>query len=304
MMLVMANGECLLEANLPIHVTALWLPVWRRSPLDTGSLGAGLLLEPGVKIRVSSCGPGRRCGLRLRLPEGWLDGLPSVVAEVYRLAPSASRLSVTLESPVPLGVGYAVSAAAALAASLALVAQEGATVEEAARIAHMAEVAAGTGLGDVVAMLYGRGLEMRLAPGAPGLARVESIPVSGEVVTVSLGSAMETGEMHRGLSWRLHSLAAPRLARLFSRPSLESLLEEARGFSLEAGFVSRSQVELFDALVEEGLARGWYAKKRVAVLVAEPRRAEELAERLRGEGFEPRLHRVSTSPLRVTMGCS
>jgi pantoate kinase len=296
------QGSYCLEAEAPLHVTGLWLPFWRPSLLESGSLGAGLLLEPTVRIRVEPCGRGRRCGVSVYTPDGLLGGVPSVAVEVYRLHPAASRMSVRVESPVGIGLGYAVSAAVALGAALAATAGGGlAGVEEAARLAHMAEVAAGTGLGDVVALLYGRGLELRLAPGGPGLARVDSVPIDYEAVSVALGGPEETSAMHRQLSWRLHSLAAPRLARLFEKPGLEVFLEEARGFSLEAGFVTGEQAKVLDRLVEEGLALGWYAKKRVAVVVAARRGyAGELAERLREAGYRPVVHRAALSPLRVS----
>lgn len=301
----MEPGGCRVEAEIPLHVTGLWLPLWRPSPLESGSLGAGLLLEPPARVVVEPCRPGRRCGLTASTPEGELARVPSVVAEVHRLDPATAAASVRVESPVPLGRGYAVSAVLALAASLALLAREPwRSLEEAARLAHVAEVEAGTGLGDVVAILYGRGLEARLAPGAPGLARVESVPVSAEAVTVELGGVYETSRMHRRLSWRLHGLAAPRLARLLERPSLGLFLEEARGFALEAGFVDERAAAALDGAVESGLARGWYAKKNVAVVVAAPGKAEELEAQLRAAGFSRlRRLRAASSPLRVSLHC-
>lgn len=298
------DAGCSVEAEIPLHVTGLWLPVWRPGLLESGSLGAGLLLEPPVRVRAEPCRLGGGCGLVVSTPEGVLRRLPSVAAEVYRLEPLAARARVVVESPAPLGRGYAVSAAVALAASLGLLVNEPwRGLEGAARLAHMAEVAAGTGLGDVVAALYGRGLELRLSPGGPGLARVESIPLSGEVVAVELGGVYETRVMHQSLSWRLHSLAAPRLARLLEKPSLGAFLEEARGFALEAGFVDEETAKALDEVVEAGLAAGWYAKKRVAVLVAAPGRAGELEAVLSSRGLRPRRLRLAEAPLRARLAC-
>jgi len=298
------EGGCRVEAEVPLHVTGLWLPLWRPGALETGSIGAGLLLEPPARIAAEPCRPGAGCGLDVETPEGRLGRIPGVAAEVYRLEPLAASARIRVFSPVPIGRGYAVSAVVALAASLGVLVHEPwRGLEGAARLAHMAEVSAGTGLGDIAAMLYGRGLELRLAPGGPGLARVESIPLAGEAVAVELGGVYETRVMHQSLSWRLHGLAAPRLARLLEKPSLGAFLEEARGFALEAGFVDRETARVLDEAVEAGLAAGWYAKKRVAVLVAAPGRAGELEAMLRQRGLRPRRLRLSEAPLRARLVC-
>ena len=293
--------DCIAEVVVPLHVTGLWLPVREHGLTWSGSLGAGLLLEPPAVARVERCGRGTgRCGVRVVAEGRVLDGEPSVVLELYRLEPAASRLRVTVELPVPLGVGYAASAAVALGVAVGYAVAAGMTIEEGARLAHMAEVAAGTGLGDVVAMTYGRGLELRLGHGAPGAARVESVAAWGPVVAAETGAPLSTEEMHRGLGERLHALAAPRLARLFQSPGLDSFLREAREFSLEAGFVDEELARRLDGLVEAGLARGWYAKKRVLVVVAAGEEAQAgVTEALREAGLRPRAMRIAAAPLRV-----
>ncbi|RUM48155.1 MAG: hypothetical protein DSY37_00440 [Hyperthermus sp.] len=294
------NEDAAFLVRVPLHVTGLWLPFWRREPLLAGSVGAGLLIAPPATARVRPCSSRPRfCGVRVKTPGGVVVSGVSVIDELMLIEPSLSmKVSVEVDLPVPLGVGYAASAAVALSAAIGLGLIEGYTLEEAARLAHIAEVRAGTGLGDVVAMLYGRGLVLRYSPGGPGEARVESIPVARRLLVVSRGGPLSTREMHRRLSWRLHSMAAPRLARLLEKPSLERFLAEARGFSVEAGFVSSSEAKVLDEMVEVGLAEGWYAKKRVIVLVSP--KPEELRLKLKGrlEG-DVRVCETSTEPLSV-----
>ncbi|KSW12496.1 hypothetical protein CF15_07180 [Pyrodictium occultum] len=295
----MAGSGCLYRVRVPLHVTGLWLPVWRPSRRETGSLGAGLLLEPGAVARVASCSGGG-CGALVVAAGARLEEQPSVLRELYRLL-GGPRARVLVEIPVPLAVGYAGSAALALAVAAGEAAVRGMSLEEAAALAHEAEVAAGTGLGDVAAMFLGRGLEVRLAPGAPGLARLASYPVPvASVYSLELGR-MTTDEMHRGLGERLHVLAAPRLARLARSPGLERFLEEARGFSIEAGFAPGWLAEELDALRERGLLLGWYAKKKVAVAVPRPGREREAWRAIEslaaGHGLAARLHRPAPGPL-------
>ena len=261
---------------IPLHVTGLWIPVWRHNPLLSGSLGAGLLMEPGIEVEATRAGEWR---VEITVEGSQLNSLPSIASETLKLMSSATPAHIRISSPVPLGAGFAVSAGIALGIALGAGLLSGMGIVESAGIAHEAEVRAGTGLGDVVAMLYGRGLEIRIAPGGPGLASVESYPVPRLEILAAVLGRMETKEMHRVLGERLYEAAAPRLARLLSRPELITLLQEARGFSIESGMVSEELARLLDKLVDERVLLGWYVKKKVLVMVpeeGETRRVEEL----------------------------
>lgn len=88
-------------------------------------------------------------------------------------------VSVEHEIGIPVGFGLGSSGAAALSLSYALNSALGAgqkSVQEAARLAHEAEIVCGTGLGTVIAE-YAGGFEMRTSPGAPGVGTVETIPL-------------------------------------------------------------------------------------------------------------------------------
>lgn len=296
-----AAVDSCVRVRVPLHVTGLWLPVRAPSPLETGSLGAGLLLEPPAVAVARPCRRGSRCGVTVLVEGRRLGRPPSVVEELFSLDPGLARAgSVVVELPAPLARGYAGSAAVALAAAVGLGLLRGRGGLEAARLAHVAEVRAGTGLGDVAAMYSGRMLELRLSPGAPGIAKVEWLPVPRDAVILSavLGGAMETREMHEKLSTRLYEAAAPRLARLLEEPGFERFLEEARGLSIEAGFAPPRVAEALDRLAGEGLIYGWYAKKRVLVVAAR-RSLKAAMEALKSLGLEPRTHRVAPAPLTV-----
>ena len=286
------------ELRIPLHVTGFWLPVWRREPLLSGSLGAGLLFEPRVVVDAWPC---NNWAVEVIAEDKPIKGPLRVAEEAARRVP-AEPACIRIVSPAPLGAGFAVSAAIALGVALGAGLLSGLGVTEAALAAHAAEVIAGTGLGDVVAMLYGWGLEARLSPGGPGVARVESYPVpSHEVVAVVLG-AMDTAEMHRLLGERLHSIAAPHYARFVSSPSLTSFLREARLFSIEAGMAPQSLVKILDGFLEEGLIEGWYVKKKVAVLFPVPDKVSVVEERVKQLlGAKTYRIRVTSTPLEVVI---
>jgi len=284
---------------IPLHVTGLWIPVWRHSPLLSGSLGAGLLMEPGIEVEAV---PAKEWRVEIVIEGRQLSSLPSIASETLKLMSGAMPAHIHISSPVPLGAGFAVSAGIALGIALGAGLLSDMGLLEAASIAHEAEVKAGTGLGDVVAMLYGRGLEIRIAPGGPGLASVESYPIPRlEILAAVLGS-METREMHKVLGERLYEAALPRLTRLLSRPGLETFLQEARGFSVDTGMAEDKLVGVLDRLVEEGALRGWYLKKRVLVMIPGKSGRRAIMERLAGI-LDRRFYslRLTTEPLQVSV---
>lgn len=103
----------------------------------------------------------------------------NVAKTFLSLAKANYRIFVEHEVEVPIGCGFGSSGAGAL--SLALALNEALDLKlsrvEAARIAHVAEVECKTGLGTVIAEMYG-GLEIREKPGAPGVGEIKSIPVN------------------------------------------------------------------------------------------------------------------------------
>ncbi|BEP18451.1 hypothetical protein PYJP_18030 [Pyrofollis japonicus] len=284
--------------EIPLHVTGFWVPVWRSEPLLSGSLGAGLLLEPRVVVEARPCDA---WNIEIRLGDEMLRALPPVVNEVTKneaLHPAC----ISISSPVPLGSGFAVSATVALGVSLGSGLLSGLGFVEAAALAHRAEVVAGTGLGDVVAMVYGRWLEARLSAGGPGLARVESYSVpEREVVAVVMGE-MSTSDMHRLLGEKIIDEGSRAFVRFIQSPSLRSFFEQSRCFSRRVGMASDEDAEFFERLRSRMLVENWYVKKKVAIIL--PRKGKEdvvFAElrdhyegvyrlRITGSGVAARLH--------------
>jgi pantoate kinase len=109
--------------DVPLHITSMWLPRYTDDPATTGSLGAGVVIRPGVKLTV-----------RLGGKEPSVDLINQVLAKFNVDA------IVSYESPVELGVGYGMSAALTLGTAVGVAALLGGSVIEAAKVAHVVEV--------------------------------------------------------------------------------------------------------------------------------------------------------------------
>ena len=133
----------------PGSVTGFFVPTFRPIPAETTSRGLAFCLGHGVTAAVqpSFCH-------RVLLNGNPID-LACVVQVLVDLAPEP--VTVHLESALPLGCGFGVSAAGALGTAFALNRRFdlGRSREDLAMIAHSAEVMHRTGIGDVAAQVRG-----------------------------------------------------------------------------------------------------------------------------------------------------
>jgi len=262
---------------VPHHITAFFIPhVIDSDPLATGSLGAGLIVDP----------------LAWSCYEPSAGALKGVLARVARLL--SVKGGVRVYEPLPAMRGYGTSAAVSLSAALSIAVARGSSLLEAAQAAHVAEVGERTGLGDVLALWGASGpVAVRLAPGAPGLGVVDYIHAPPNIVAVT---ASKGEEATHSLLTRLRESdiaeAERALRRLQDSMSFEAFVEVATEFSGRTGWMQRLLGPTAgEALRLEGVLGG-YAKKRVAVFLVESDRALDLAGLLEARGFEVRLHNL------------
>jgi pantoate kinase len=159
------TAERVALAVAPGHVTGVFRPdASARDPRARGSVGAGLVLEVGVRAVARFRPAGRR---RLRVTSDLGRPLPISEEAARRLFPPArGTLSVHLSHALPVGQGFGMSAAGATATALAVAAVFRVRRSRAVEVAHLADLFGGGGLGGVAAILGG-GLEVRARPGVP-----------------------------------------------------------------------------------------------------------------------------------------
>ncbi len=301
------DNSYIAQIEIPLHITGIWIPFIRENKYLSGSIGAGLLLEPNVIARVESCRE-KDCDIDICFMNHCYKKM-SVVEAVREILPGAFKgIRISINLPVPPGMGYAISAAVALSITVGYGVFRNMTIDEAAIYAHIAEVEAGTGLGDVVAMLYGRGLEVRTTPGGPGYARVENIPIgSGRTVySIWYGEPLSTKDMHRNIGEKAFADALLLFQELLRKPSLETFLEISRKFSIISRMVPSEILADLDSMVNEDLIEGWYAKKKVIVVVAREDidkiylegGLKQIARKIGGKIVE---HKVVNRPLAVQL---
>lgn len=222
----------------PGSVTCFFQPQPGPTPEETVSPGCAIALTHGVTGHVEPAGSG----------EVLLNGRPVAMAPVElvlrRLAPEPVR--VVLETPLALGCGFGVSAAAALTTAFALASRYGFPLsrEELGMVAHVAEVQSRTGIGDIGAQLCGGVVYRRGRAGPFDSVRLD-VPARplyyrtfGPLSTAEvLGSGAAVAALRREAAGAIRWLEAQ------TPPvSLEALLERSLEFSTRAGLVTSEPV--------------------------------------------------------------
>ena len=161
------------SAFAPGNISCVFKIIPHTDPARMHSLGMGFTVTEGVQATASEYHQTKV------LFNGEDINFPTVRAAVDRLIQNTDTtgIKVHLTSPLPLGCGFGLSGAAALATAYALNELIGTQKEneELAMIAHVAEVENRTGLGDVCSQYHG-GCLVKLKEGLPLVADELSIP--------------------------------------------------------------------------------------------------------------------------------
>ena len=235
------------KAFSPCHITGFFQILDQpANPLYAGSRGAGVSLSRGVQtiVKVKKALKG---SLQVRI-----NGLASSSAEVSKDVVDAylSRFKQTENFEIivehypdlPIGAGFGTSGAAALGLALAMneVFGLGLSKIEAAQIAHTAEVECKTGLGTVIAELFG-GVEIRVKPGAPGTGEIKHwlAPKDYTFACLTFGS-FSTKKLltDKKIRKRINEFGGKLVDALVEEPNVENFMKFSRRFVEHVGLIT------------------------------------------------------------------
>jgi pantoate kinase len=246
----------------PAHITGFFQIIDHSNPLKMGSRGAGVVLDKGVTTQVKICEGEGKC--IVRIDDKYESEDTSISYKVVDLIKKKFKLEnkkvfenkqIKIEHhvQVPIGTGFGVSAACALGTSLGVVKALNIPLSynQAASIAHLAEIEMQSCLGDVIAELSG-GMVLRLKEGAPGFGRVDRIIQKDSksndslfIITKTLGQ-METAEIIRDPNYKknINQRGRSLLVELLKSPYSQTFLKLSRKFAEDTSLMSPEVLEL------------------------------------------------------------
>jgi pantoate kinase len=263
------------NAFAPGHVTGLFAPAASGpDPRARGSIGAGVVLELGV-LATATFEPDRP--RRIVVNAGKAVDLPisRTVAERL-LGPRRGRLTVELRHQLPIGQGFGMSAAGALATALAVGDLLEAEPRRSIEVAHLADLFGGGGLGGVSAILGG-GLEVRRTPGVPPRGTVRHYRFPPRIWIGVTGRPIPSPGLLRDPAFleRVSRAAEGGLRALGRSPSPRSFLLASGRFTDRLGLAPPSLRRLLDDLHGEGIGacQAMFGRSFFATTPTEPLRS-------------------------------
>ena len=238
-------------AFAPSHVTGLFSPTKEaRDPRGRGSVGAGVVLELGVRATGEFL-PGARTRFRLTSDIGRRLEI-SEDAGRRLLGHRAGHLHVHLTHDLPIGQGFGSSAAGATATALVTARLLGISRDHAVEVAHLCDLFGGGGLGGVAAILGG-GWEVRVRPGIPPYGRIVHRPFPDPLLVGVVGGSLPSPSILSSprLLGRIRK-AAEGLEELGTRSTPEEFLSLSERFTDRVGFASSDLRTVLSALRRRG----------------------------------------------------
>ncbi len=288
------------KAFCPGHITALfYAPEPGPTPSTTGSRGAGACIGLGahatVRVEVAKA--------TAIVPVGDTRLSPVVamaLGQYLQDAPEPVIAHLDLELQLPVGFGFGMSGAMTFASLMALDGElglAGGDIDPLLRLAHTAEVAFITGLGDVVAQARG-GIDVRVRQGLPPEGEVLVRHLEAPLLVAWNGTPLHTSTVlsDPDARKRLEKACKPRLDAREGGVDLEWLLEAGWAFAREAGLVSVPVERMVGICTGHGRASQVMLGNSVFAVGA----MEPMSEALEDEGFSSMVTSIDNSGVRLS----
>jgi pantoate kinase len=213
-----------------------------------GAIGGGFGLQKGVHTKVT-VQEAEKNSLDVFINSKSVARAKTTKTVVEALlAKATAKYAVTVEHriEVPIGAGFGTSAGGALTTGIALSKALALPLSynQIGKIAHIAEIQCQTGLGTVSSLTFGGGCVLVVEPGAPGLCRIDRIPLTHNYMIVagfsqsriSKKSVLSSPEKTR----QINHYGRETLEAILAEPSIENFLERCWGFAQKAGFATEN----------------------------------------------------------------
>ena len=229
----------------PGHVSLTFAIHNHNDPIKMGSTGLGIVLPQGVYCSIVA--ENREKEKNIVIIENKIIEDPVVTRAIELLGYGDKGLTVYLRRDLPIGAGFGISGASALAACLELEKN----LEKCTLAAHQAEIEYSSGLGDAVAIssALAKGdfplIVERKAPGAIGKTRTFNVD-SRLVICVS-GLGRNTSEIISSPEWSEIINAVSSSLQVIEY-DIRSVLKIGRIFTEKAGLINESLVEMLDSI--------------------------------------------------------
>ena len=163
---------------------------------------------------------------------------------------------IRIENDLPVGQGFGMSAAGAIAASLCVCEYLGKDYEQAFAAAHRADIAGGGGYGDVSGIMGRSNVPIRSVAGLPPFGKVINSGLKMDISVAILGGPLDTGDTlsDDATVSKIQDVGSRLVTEFIEKPSLESLFAFSKEFSESIGLETPEITRALSDLRKEGNA--------------------------------------------------
>ena len=241
----------MITAFCPGHITCFFHPVRSYDPMSAGSRGVGIKLSKGAKVTVEE----RRDDRIITIMDGQECDCRITKSAIREIDP-VRGYDVTIENDLPVGQGFGMSAAGAIAAALCACEAAGKDTEEAFGAAHRSEIAGGGGYGDVSGIVCRSHIPIRSVAGLPPFGKVLNSGLKMSVTVAVLGTPLNTGDTLSNESTvsRIQEYGSRMVTEFIEKPSIDLLFRFSEEFSSSIGLETDEMKDALSKLREHGRA--------------------------------------------------
>ncbi|MGA3111352.1 MAG: hypothetical protein ABSE15_04880 [Candidatus Bathyarchaeia archaeon] len=238
-----AFAPAAISSFFEIHDTEAGKPI---ADLEkVGARGGGFGLEKGVSTEVI-VRESDKSSVNVFINSMWVEEARTsrkVVEQLLRRVTEKYEVTVDHKIEVPIGSGFGTSAGGALTVGLALkdALDLPLTYNQIGKIAHIAEIECGTGLGTVSSLTFTGGCVLVVEPGAPGICQLDRIPITPDYMVVAGFFESHLPKNVLGNPERkkvINRFGKETLEAILGNPTLTNFLDRCWEFSENAGFAT------------------------------------------------------------------
>ena len=221
------------KAFAPANISCIFKVYEHKNPRWAGSYGLGFTVNEGVVVSVS----------KAKRNEVVFNGhsikLPTVKDAVEKL--TDEKIEIKIKTKLPLGCGFGLSGASALAAAYAVnkLLNLKKSNKELAIIAHISEVENKTGLGDVVNQFYG-GFCLKIKPSS--YFEVKKLPVNDIDVYCRCFSRISTKSIitNQKLKKKINKAASNAMKKVkeMKKAKFDGMIGISKEFAVNSGLLT------------------------------------------------------------------
>ncbi len=290
-------------------ISAMFEPFMYDDPLKSGARGAGLGVKNAAKINLSIYESDKPTFKNIingvEVPSG--IGL-IVTQEFFKQLGIDNHYKIVIEQEIyiPIGSGFGSSAASAVAIiyGLSKLLNKNLSLLQIARIAHIAEVKAKTGLGTVAGLVCPGDIIIVKTPGPPGACKVDKIILDDDYLIVAASKGkIETAEALKdpSLVEKAKKFGKKAVDELIEKPSVEDFFRIANRFARETGLSNKLVEEGIRVCVEKGAIGAAQSMIGDAVFALVKREKLESVKRALSKifGVRARVFEIAESPIKM-----